>query len=587
MTRTKQESDPVATDRAAGVLTHRQILVVLSGLLLGMFLAALDQTIVSTAMRTIADKLDGQTAQAWATTAYLITSTVATPLYGKLSDIYGRKPFYLFAITIFVVGSMLCGTATDIYQLAGYRAVQGIGAGGLMSLAFAIMGDMVPPRERGRYQAYFMSVFATSSVLGPVLGGLLAGQSTILGVDGWRWIFYVNVPIGIAALVVVYRVLNLPHTRLDHRIDYLGAVLLALGVVPLLVVAEQGNDWGWGSVRSIASIAGGVIALLVFVLWERRMRDEAILPLRLFQNSVFSLTSIMSFIVGMGMFGGLASLPLYFQIVRGFTPTQAGFTLLPLMVGIIAMSGISGRIMAKTGRYKVFPIIGSFLMALALVLFATLEISTPLWITMGYMVVMGAGLGLSMQMLIVAVQNAVPPREMGVATSSATFFRSMGGTFGTAVFLSILFNSVGDNIKSRFAEVGKSDPAGLASGIAGLDPAQRQTLAGAGSGSRASLDDTSFIQHLPTLLKNVFLRGFDDSIQSVFFWAALLMAPAVVLAFFVKEIPLRATGGLAARAEADAKDAKANGGSGKGASGNIENEAESEEGLAKADGTIV
>jgi EmrB/QacA subfamily drug resistance transporter len=339
------ESADRTPESRTGALSHNQIMTILAGLLLGMFLAALDQTIVATAMRTIADRLNGLTAQAWVTTAYLITSTVTTPLYGKLSDMYGRKPFYMFAITIFVVGSMLCGTAHSIYELAAYRGLQGVGAGGLMSLAFAIVGDIVPPRERGRYQAYFMGVFGTSSVLGPVLGGFLAGQATILGVAGWRWIFYINVPIGVIALVVVFRVLNLPHVRSQARIDYWGALLLTVGVVPLLVVAEKGNEWGWGSATSLAFIIGGLVSLVLFVWWENRAGDDAILPLRFFHNSVFTVTSVMGFLVGAGMFGGLSAIPLYLQIVKGESPTKSGLLLIPLMVGIIGASATSGRIM--------------------------------------------------------------------------------------------------------------------------------------------------------------------------------------------------------------------------------------------------
>jgi EmrB/QacA subfamily drug resistance transporter len=536
-----------APDQSAkGVLSHKQIMVVLSGLLLGMFLAALDQTIVATAMRTIADKLDGLTAQAWVTTAYLITSTVSTPLYGKLSDIYGRKPFYLFAISVFVVGSMLCGTAHSIYELAAYRGLQGIGAGGLMSLAFAIVGDIVPPRERGRYQAYFMGVFGSSSVLGPVLGGFLAGQNTILGIAGWRWIFYINVPIGILALCVVYRVLNLPHVRSESRIDYLGAILLTVGVVPLLVVAEKGNEWGWGSGTSLAFIIGGLVSLALFVLWEMRMGTEALLPLVFFRNSVFTVTSIMSFLVGAGMFGGLSSIPLYLQIVKGESPTKAGLLLIPLMVGIIVASFTSGRIMMKTGRYKIFPIFGSFFLLVAMLLFFTLQVNTSLVLASLYMVVMGAGLGLSMQTLVVAVQNAMPPRDMGVVTGASTFFRSMGGTFGTAVFLSILFNSIGGNIKDRYATLTKTDPTGLAAATKSLTKLQAQKLQAAGGGNSSSLNDSGFINGLPHLIRNVFLHGFADSMHEVFIVAAVLMVPVFVLSFFVKEVALRSQGGLAA-----------------------------------------
>ena len=524
---------PPAPAAGEGPLTHRQILVVLSGLLLGMFLAALDQTIVSTAMRTIADELNGQTAQAWVTTSYLITSTISTPLYGKLSDSYGRKPFYLFAIIIFLIGSLLCGTATDIYQLAAYRAVQGIGAGGLMSLAFAIVGDLVSPRERGRYQAYFMGVFGMSSVLGPVLGGALAGQETLLGTDGWRWIFYVNIPIGLAALVVVTKKLHLPRRRSTHAIDYVGAVLLSTAIVPVLLLAEKGREWGWTSALSLGLVALGVASLVAFVPWESRMREAAILPLRMFRNSVFVISSTVALLVGTAMFGALVGLPLYLQIVKGQSPTEAGLTLIPLMAGIIVASGITGKMMMKTGRYKVFPIIGTAVMFVAVLLFSTLDVDSPLWHAALFMVLMGGGLGLSMQTLVISVQNALPPQDMGVATSSVSFFRSMGGTFGAAVALSVLFGSVVGNIQDRARS-------------AGLPQAVIDRF-----GESSSLDDTSIIATLPAAVRRAVLEGFADSMSTAFLTVAVLLVPAFVLSLFIREIPLRSTGGLAA-AHADA-----------------------------------
>ncbi len=527
---------PPAPSTSAGPLTHRQILVVLSGLLLGMFLAALDQTIVSTAMRTIADELQGQTAQAWVTTAYLITSTISTPLYGKLSDTYGRKPFYLFAIAIFVVGSVLCGTATDIYQLAAYRAVQGIGAGGLMSLAFAIVGDLVPPRERGRYQGWFMSVFGISSVLGPVIGGALAGQESLLGIDGWRWIFYLNVPIGLAALFVVTRNLHLPTRRSTSRIDYLGAALLTSAVVPLLLVAEKGREWGWSSGLTLGLVALTLVSLVVFVLWERRMGEAAILPLRIFSSSVFNYSSAVALLVGTSMFGALVVLPLYLQIVRGNSPTRAGLLLTPLMVGIIVTSGISGRVMSRTGKYKKLPVMGTAVMFVAVLLFSTLGVDTPVWQASTYMALMGAGLGLSMQTLVISVQNALPPRDMGVATSSVTFFRSMGGTFGAAIALSVLFSTLAGNIQAR------ATAAGLPQSV--IDR----------FGSATALDDTSVIATLPDAVRRAVLEGFADSMRTVFLTVAVLLVPAFLLSLRIQELPLRSAAGLQAEGrEAEAK----------------------------------
>jgi EmrB/QacA subfamily drug resistance transporter len=535
--------DQIASADDTGRMTHNQIMLILSGLLLGMFLAALDQTIVSAAMRTIADKLNGQTNQAWATTAYLVTSTVSTPLYGKLSDMYGRKKFYLFAISIFLVGSVLSGTAHSMIELAGFRAVQGLGAGGLMALAFAIIGDIVPPRERAKYQGYFMAVFGLSSVAGPVLGGLLAGQDRILGFDGWRWVFYVNLPIGIVALTVVSRFLNIPHVRREHKVDYLGAALLVLGVTSLLLVAEQGRSWGWGSGKALSLYVIGALLLAGFVWVERRVGDEAILPLKMFRSPVFSVASLLNFIIGMGMFGGIICLPLYMQIVKGFSPTRSGLSLLPLMVGLMTVAMGSGLATSKTGRYKIFPIVGTGVLIVALLGLSRISYTTSYLNLVPLMFLVGAGLGCCMQTLVLATQNAVPPSEMGVATASATFFRSMGGTFGTAVFLTIFFSGathkVGSNIQAaaqtpQFQQALR-DPAN--SVIARALQAMR-------AGSTSQLNDTSFLRHGALVLREPFLSGFAGAMDRVFLVAAFVVLPAFVLSFFLKEVKLRMESGL-------------------------------------------
>ena len=531
----------------SGKMSHSQIMLILSGLMLGMFLASLDQTIVSTAMRTIADKLNGQTNQAWATTAYLVTSTVSTPLYGKLSDMYGRKKFYLFAISIFLVGSALSGMSNSITELAGFRAVQGLGAGGLMALAFAIIADIVSPRERAKYQGYFMAVFATSSVLGPVLGGLLAGQNTILGFDGWRWVFYVNVPIGLIALAVVTRYLNIPFTRREHKIDYAGALALVLGVASLLLVAEQGREWGWGSGRSVACYVIGVVLLVAFVLQERRVGDEAILPLKLFNSPVFSVASLLNFIVGMGMFGGIVCLPLYMQIVKGFSPTKSGLSLLPLMLGLMTVAMSTGIATAKTGRYKIFPIVGTGVLVVALLGLSRVHYDTSYWALVPLMLLMGAGLGGCMQTLVLATQNSVPPAQMGVATASATFFRSMGGTFGTAIFLTIFFSGSATKISHNVAAA-----AGTPEFQSALrDPANSviaKALQALKGGSSSQLNDTSFLQHGALVLREPFLSGFSGAMDRVFLVAALVVVPAFVLSFFLREVKLRMESGLEAQA---------------------------------------
>jgi EmrB/QacA subfamily drug resistance transporter len=548
-----ETASPDEAAAATGVFTHRQITVVLAGLMSGMFLAALDQTIVTTAIRTIADDLNGLSLQAWATTAYLITSTIATPLYGKLSDIYGRRPFFLAAISIFVLGSTLSGLSQTMYQLAGYRALQGLGAGGLFSLALAIIGDMVPPRERAKYQGYFLAVFGTSSVLGPLVGGFLAGQSSILGITGWRWVFLVNVPVGLVSYLLVSRTLHLPHTRRDHRIDYPGAAALVVGLVPLLLIAEQGRAWGWTSGRAFGCYLVGSIGIVAFLLAERSYGDEALLPLRLFRGRTFGVGSILNFIVGMGMFGGLAALPLYMQIVKGKTPTEAGLLLIPLMIGIMAGSVISGQTIARTGRYRVFPILGLTLLVIGLGLMSRIGADTAIAVVDVYGLIFGLGLGFNMQTLVLAIQNAVPPQDMGVATSSATFFRQMGGTLGTAVFLSVLFNSVPDKIATAFREIAPTasfqaalhDPAVLA------DPANKPVLdlvANPAAGVGNAINDSSFINALDPRLARPFVVGFAEAIGGVFLLATLVLLVAWVAVWFLPEEKLRTQSGIAAAA---------------------------------------
>ncbi|MBO3739800.1 MFS transporter [Actinoplanes sp. NEAU-H7] len=512
--------------------------------MMGMFLAALDQTIMATATRTIADDLHGFDLQAWATTAFLITSTISTPLYGKLSDIYGRRPFFLLAIAIFIVGSFLCGLSDNMWQLAAFRAIQGLGAGGLMSLALAIIGDIVPPRERAKYQGFFLAVFGTASVLGPILGGFFAGADQILFTDGWRWVFYLNVPIGLAAMAVVARVLHLPHHRVDHRIDWPGALTLILGLVPLLTVAEQGRDWGWTSGRSILCYVIGVVGLIGFVLAERAYKDEALLPLALLGKRTVAVGVTASTILGMAMFGGLMTVPLYLQIVKGSSATVAGLQMIPFVVGIMGGSIISGQLIAKTGRYRIFPIVGSVFMVVALFLFSLIGADTPLWRTMLVMVLMGLGLGSNMQPMITAVQNAVSPREIGTATGAVTFFRSMGGTLGTAVFLSVLFNVLPGNIRDAYAAA-RTTP-GFQQALAS-DPAQGELLETAMGG--AGLADTSFLNRLADVIAHPFKVGFAESVHVVYLIAFFVMILGLIVVFFLPELPLSQRSAQQARAE--------------------------------------
>jgi EmrB/QacA subfamily drug resistance transporter len=527
---------------SSGELSHKQIMTILSGLILGMFLAALDQTIVATAIRTIGDDLNGLSVQAWVTTAFLITSTISTPLFGKLSDIYGRKPFFMLAISIFILGSALCGLAQSMYMLAAFRAFQGIGAGGLMPLALAIIGDIIPPRERARYQGYFMAVFATSSVLGPVVGGFFAGQHSILGVPGWRWIFYINVPIGIVALIVVEAVLKLDHIRHDHRIDWYGASMLVVGLVPLLIIAEQGRTWGWASGAAFTCYLLGAAGLVAFVWVESRMGDEALLPLRLFRRSVFALGSAQAAVIGMGMFGGISSIPLYLQIVKGASPTKAGLLLLPMIAGMMSASLASGQYTSRTGRYKLFPVAGSVLMVVGMLIMTRIGADTPLWEADIYMAIFGMGLGMNMQSIVLAMQNAVEPRDMGVATSAVTFFRQVGGSLGTAIFLSILFSNAASNISDEYAKARTTTEFQQA---ATAHPDQIRLL-----GHGGSLNDTSFLKGMDRVLAHPFLVGFSDAMDLVFFVGAMVLLVGVVLSACMKEIPLRTVSGQQARAAA-------------------------------------
>jgi EmrB/QacA subfamily drug resistance transporter len=445
--RIAQPSDPTP-EESKPIMTHRQILLVIYALMAGMFLSSLDQTIVGTAIRTIGDDLHGLDQQAWVTTAYLITSTIAVPIYGKLSDIFGRRPLYIFGIAVFLIGSLLSSFSTSMLMLAGFRAFQGIGAGALMSLPLAIMGDMLAPRERAKYQGYFLGVFGISSVIGPLIGGLFAGANQILFISGWRWVFLINVPIALFALFMVIRFLHLPkfHSNATPRIDWWGASAVVATLVPVLLVAEQGRTWGWTSAGSIACYVIGGLGLIGFLVAETLMKDDAIIPLRLFHSRVFSMATIMGVLVGFGMFGALLTLPLYLQIVFGLSPTASGFATLPLMAGLLLASIGSGQIISRTGRYRIFPVTGTLITGVGFLLLTFLTIDKPLWFTMIAMFCIGLGLGQLMQTLTLASQSSVQANQMGVATGAATFFRQIGGTLGVAVLLSVLFGVLPTNI---------------------------------------------------------------------------------------------------------------------------------------------
>ena len=532
-------------------MTKRQIMLVLIGLMSGMFLSALDQSVVGTAMRTIADDLKGLEAQAWVTTAYLITSTIATPIYGKLSDIFGRRRLFIIAITVFIFGSALAGFAGDMGQLAVFRAVQGIGAGGLFSLAITVLADIVPPRERARYQGMFLAVFGSSSVLGPLIGGLFAGINQIMWISGWRWVFLINLPIGAIALYMVVMFLHVPHTPKKHRIDWMGALTIIIAVVPLLIVAENGRDWGWGSTNSIMMYAIGAVGIIAFVLAERSAGHEAILPLALFKSAAFSTSTVMGVIVGVGMFGGMMTLPLILQIVMGASPTESGFMMLPMVFGMMTGTMLSGQITSRTGKYKIFLSIGTGFLTLGYLYMTGFNADTDYWWMAIGMVMIGFGLGQLMQTLTLTAQQAVPAHEVGVATASATFFRQMGGTLGVAIFISLLFNGLKDNIGNAFKnadvlagmKAAMQDPAVLA------DPKNLDVLnamkAAQGGGSAGNVlgdkisTDSSFLSQIDPRLARPFLMGFAESAATVFTWAGVIIAVSFAMSFFIKATPLR------------------------------------------------
>ncbi|WP_329345944.1 MDR family MFS transporter [Streptomyces microflavus] len=491
--------------------SHRTVLVVIGALLLGMLLAALDQTIVSTALPTIVSELGGLDHLSWVVTAYLLAATAATPLWGKLGDQYGRKKLFQAAIIIFLIGSALCGVAQNMPQLIGFRALQGLGGGGLMVLSMAIVGDLVTPRERGKYQGLFGAVFGATSVLGPLLGGFFTQHLS------WRWVFYINLPIGVVALLVIAAVLHIPVRREKHTIDYLGTFLIASVATCLILVASLGGTtWDWGSAQIIGLAVLAVVLLIAFVAVERRAA-EPVLPLKLFRIRTFSLVAVISFVIGFAMFGAMTYLPTFLQVVHGITPTMSGVHMLPMVLGLLLTSTASGQIVSRTGRWKVFPLAGTALTAAGLLLLHRLTPDSSTWEMSLYFFVFGAGLGLVMQVLVLVVQNAVSYQDLGVATSGATFFRSIGASFGVAIFGTVFTNRLTGQLESALA--GRSVPPG----------ADAERLAA----------DPRAIQMLPADLRPSILSAYSTSITDVFLYAAPVVLVAFVLAWFLREDKLR------------------------------------------------
>lgn len=549
------------TEPDAPLMSRRQIMLVLVGLMMAMFLSSLSQTVVGTSMRTIADDLHGLDLQVWVVTAFLIVSTIVTPIYGKLSDIFGRRPLFLIAIVLFLVGSIACSFAQDMVQLAAFRALQGLGAGGLMSLPLTIMGDVLSPRERAKYQGYFLAVFGISSIVGPLIGGLFAGTEQILLLDGWRWVFLFNLPIGAAALWMVWHYLHLPAHHERVRIDWWGAALLVVGVVPLLLVGEQGREWGWGSLTSIACYVIGAVGIALFIWVESRMGDAALIPLKLFRNRTFSMATLLGVFTGFGMFAGMMMIPFVLQIVHGMNPTEAGLSTLPMILGLMIASIGSGQVIARTGRYGFFPVIGLAVMAIAYGVLVTLQYDSPLWVLLGGQLLLGLGLGQLMQTLTIASQNSVEPKDMGVATSSSTFFRQLGGTAGVAVVFSMLFSRLPETLQTAFGRpdlradlaAALEDPAVLA------DPGNERILDILQNPSQiggALNEDSSFLNTADPRLTAPFLDGFSNATSGPFWVALAVVGIALVLAFFFKAPPLRQKSAMEEAMEARAEQAQ-------------------------------
>ncbi len=492
-------TDAPVTERAP------RVRLIFTALLLVLLLASLDQTIVSTALPTIVGELGGLEHLSWVVTAYLLASTVAGPLYGKLGDLYGRKLVLQVAIVIFLVGSALCGLSQSMGQLIAFRALQGLGAGGLMVTTLAVVGDIIPPRERGRYQGYFGGVFGVSTVIGPLLGGFFVDNLS------WRWIFYVNLPIGLLAFGVIAVAFHARSIQRQHAMDYLGAVVLGAALTSVVLFTSLGGTtYAWGSWQIVSLMVASLVLIPLFVLVESRAA-EPIVPLSLFRNRTFSVTSAIGFIIGFALFGAVTYLPLYLQITKGASPTESGLLLTPLMAGLLITSILSGQLITRYGRYRPFPIIGTAITALGLFLLSLLHAGTSIWIAVGFAMVLGLGLGMVMQVLVLAAQNSVDPKDMGVATSGSTLFRQIGGSIGVAVFGSIFSNRLAVELASRLPS----------------------------NARLPSTNDPAAIRALPAPLRMAFEDAFAAALHPVFLAAGGIAVCAFLLTWFLRDVPLR------------------------------------------------
>jgi len=506
-----------APENLDGQRSHREIMVVMSALMLVMLLAALDQTIVATALPRIATDLHGLNKYSWVATSYLLTSAIATPVYGKIGDMLGRKKIFQIAIGIFLFGSALCGLSRNMDQLVVFRAIQGIGAGGLMSLVLAIVGDVIPPRQRGRYQGYFGGVFGIASVVGPLLGGFFADASSIFGVAGWRWIFYINLPLGLIALAAVATRLHLPAIRREHKVDYTGVALMSVSVVSLILASVwAGVTYAWGSPQVISLFIATIVFGAAFALWERRA-SEPLIPMSLFKSDIFRVSVLLSVLTGITMFAAILYIPQYQQIVRGYSPTKSGLMTIPLVIGLLVASITSGRIISKTGRYKPFPIFGTLMVALGMWLFSHVTLTTsPIALSL-WMVIIGLGLGSFMQVTVLAVQNSVHGSLMGTATSSTTFFRTIGSSLGGAIFGTLLISRLTHYLT-------QSMPTSATQHI---------------STDSITANGTAAIGKLSPAIQHDILQSFVRSFHDMFMLGIPFALAAFVVSLFLREMPLR------------------------------------------------